>query len=178
MTDSLCGMVTLAPRMRSFARSSDIAPARPAALTSLGRYWQSMPSVAKAASCMPGERLRETGSPSRRTMDGSGGMGHLGKGREELRIGDGDTVGFVDPGRAGRGQAGNGQRHRDAMVTVGVDSRAAQRAGTVHADSIRALIDRCAHPAESLGHARNPGALLDSQLSRAGDGGAPFRLGR
>src|SRR2546422_2421954 len=150
MTDSLCGMVTLAPRMRSSARSSAIALARPPALTSLGTYWQSMPSMAKAAFCIAGERLRETGSPSRRTTDGSGGMGHPGKRREEFRIGDGNAVGVFDPGRTGRNQAGNGQRHDDAVVAIGVDRRAAQRAAAVHADPIRALIDRSTHAAESL----------------------------
>ena len=62
------------------------------------------------------------------------------------------------------------------MVAVGCHSRAAQRAAAVHADSIRALIDRGAHPAESLGHARNPVTLLHAQLGGPRDDRPAFGL--
>src|SRR5207237_1313774 len=103
-TDSLCGIVTLAPRMRSSTRRSFIAAARSAALTSRSRYWQSMPSASKAAFCITGERLRETGSPSRSTLF----MGEILQLRKEVRIGDGDAVRVRDRSRTG----GNERRHR------------------------------------------------------------------
>src|SRR6202521_3565443 len=108
-----------------------------------------MPSASKAAFCMPGERLRETGSPSRSTESGMGEVLELGK---EVWIRDGDAIGALDRGRTGRDESRHRQGHRDAVVPVRIDGRAMQRGRPLDADAVRALLHEGAHSAKALSH--------------------------
>src|SRR2546429_5215042 len=174
ITDSLCGIVTLAPRMRSSERRSDVAPASSAGLSSRSTYWQSMPSASKAAFCIAGERLRETGSPSSRTLF----MAELLELGKEVRIGDGNTVRVRDRGRTGGDERRHGQRHGDAVIPAGLDGRALQGARSLDADAVRVLFHDGTHAAKAIRHGGDPVALLNAELPGTVDGRDALGLGR
>src|SRR5438067_692251 len=174
ITDSLCGIVTLAPRMRSSERRPAIATASSAGLTSRSTYSQSMRSALKAAFCITGERLRETGSPSRSTLF----MGELLQLREEVRIGDSDAVRVFDRGRTGGDEGRHRQRHGNAVIPAGVDGRALQRGRSLDADAVRALFHDGAHAAKAIRHGGDPVALLDAELPGTVDRRDALSLGR
>src|SRR5260370_41719157 len=117
---------------------------------------------------MPGDRLRETGSPSSSTLD-SRFMGEVLQLRKEVRIGDGDAVRLLDRGRTGRDERGYRQRHRDAVIRVRLDGRPMQGGRPLDADTVWALFDDGSHPAKAVGHGGNPVALLDAELAGAVD---------
>src|SRR5262245_5762676 len=142
----------------------------------MSRKLQPRSSARRGPTVLLPEPMKPT-STTRRTAPLAATRGSPAEHGPELGEGDGRALRVLDLGLALRGKAGDGHRHRDAVVAEGANGSAPERRAALDHEAVRKLLDAAAERAQVQREGGDAVAFLDPQLARPGDRGRSLGAG-